>query len=47
MMLAALSYGAMARHYQHWAGQDLTPELATAPHTERVFDKFDPVGKLV
>ena len=35
------------KHYQHWAGQDLTPELADAPHTERVFEKFSPIGRLV
>lgn len=35
------------KHYEHWAGQDLTPELKDAPHTETVFDKFDVVGKLV
>jgi len=34
------------KHYQHWAGQDLTPELADAPHNENVFDKFEPIGKL-
>lgn len=34
------------RHYQHWAGQDLTPEMAQAPHTERVFAKFKVVGVL-
>lgn len=34
-------------HYEHWAGQDLTPELKDAPHTETVFDKFDVVGRLV
>lgn len=33
-------------HYEHWAGQDLTEELKSAPHTERVFDKFTVVGKL-
>jgi predicted heme/steroid binding protein len=33
-------------HYEHWAGQDLTAELATAPHTELVFEKFKAVGKL-
>ncbi len=32
------------KHYEHWAGQDLTEELADAPHTEGVFDKFDVVG---
>lgn len=34
------------RHYEHWAGQDLTEEMVQAPHTENVFDKFTPVGKL-
>ncbi len=34
------------RHYEHWAGQDLTDELADAPHTAGVFEKFTPVGKL-
>ena len=34
------------KHYEHWAGQDLTSELADAPHTAGVFDKFDVVGKL-
>ena len=34
-------------HYEHWAGQDLTPELVDAPHGEFVFDKFQLVGKLV
>lgn len=32
------------RHYEHWAGQDLTHELADAPHTESVFEKFEIVG---
>jgi predicted heme/steroid binding protein len=35
------------KHYEHWAGQDLTPELADAPHNHLVFDKFEVVGKLV
>ena len=35
------------KHYEHWAGQDLTEELADAPHSERVFEKFTPIGKLV
>jgi predicted heme/steroid binding protein len=35
------------RHYEHWAGQDLTDEMPDAPHTEHVFDKFTIVGKLV
>jgi predicted heme/steroid binding protein len=34
------------KHYEHWAGQDLTGELQDAPHTEKVFDKFTVVGKL-
>ncbi|SMD32501.1 Predicted heme/steroid binding protein [Reichenbachiella faecimaris] len=34
------------QHYEHWAGQDLTPELADAPHTEKVFDKFEVIGRL-
>jgi predicted heme/steroid binding protein len=34
------------KHYEHWAGQDLTAELKDAPHTEKVFDKFEPVGRL-
>jgi predicted heme/steroid binding protein len=34
-------------HYEHWAGQDLTEELADAPHTEKVFEKFQAIGHLV
>lgn len=34
------------KHYEHWAGQDLTPEMKDAPHTENVFDKFKVVGRL-
>lgn len=34
------------KHYEHWAGQDLTDELADAPHTESVFSKFKVIGKL-
>lgn len=34
------------KHYEHWAGQDLTDELADAPHTETVFEKFKVIGKL-
>ena len=34
------------RHYEHWAGQDLTHELKDAPHTAKVFEKFKIVGKL-
>lgn len=35
------------KHYEHWAGQDLTAEMKDAPHTEWVFDKFEAIGKLV
>lgn len=35
------------KHYEHWAGQDLTLELKDAPHTEKVFEKFKPIGKLI
>ncbi len=34
------------KHYEHWAGQDLTDELKDAPHTQAVFEKFKVVGKL-
>lgn len=34
------------KHYEHWAGQDLTDELKDAPHTDKVFDKFTVIGKL-
>jgi predicted heme/steroid binding protein len=35
------------KHYEHWAGQDLTEELKDAPHTDKVFDRFVIVGQLV
>ncbi len=36
------------KHYEHWAGVDLTDELNNdAPHTQNVFDKFEPIGVLV
>ena len=35
------------RHYEHWAGQDLTAELPDAPHDEWVFQNLDVIGKLV
>ncbi len=35
------------KHYEHWAGQDLTEELPDAPHTARVFEKMTCVGRLV
>ena len=34
------------KHYEHWAGQDLTHELPDAPHEETVFERFKPVGKI-
>jgi predicted heme/steroid binding protein len=34
------------KHYEHWAGQDLTDELKDAPHSERVFERFTPIGQL-
>lgn len=35
------------KHYEHWAGQDLTDELKDAPHTADVFCKFKVIGKLI
>ena len=35
------------KHYEHWAGQDLTDELVDAPHTDEVFKKFVVIGDLV
>ena len=37
---------ANGKHYEHWAGQDLTDELKDAPHNEKVFEKFKIIGKL-
>lgn len=34
------------KHYEHWAGQDLTEELADAPHTDSVFERFPCIGEL-
>ena len=34
------------KHYEHWAGQDLTDELPDAPHTDAVFEKFEVIGVL-
>lgn len=34
------------KHYEHWAGQDLTDELKDAPHTDKVFEKFKVIGRL-
>ncbi|MBU6193218.1 MAG: hypothetical protein RLZZ617_409 [Bacteroidota bacterium] len=35
------------KHYEHWAGQDLTEELADSPHGRRVFEGREPIGILV
>jgi len=35
------------KHYQHWAGQDLTEELKDAPHTCNVFKRFEIIGTLI
>ncbi|MCZ2357099.1 MAG: cytochrome b5 [Bacteroidia bacterium] len=35
------------KHYEHWAGQDLTHELKLAPHNDTVFRRFKVVGKLI
>jgi predicted heme/steroid binding protein len=34
------------KHYEHWAGQDLTTELDDAPHTEIVFERLQIIGRL-
>jgi predicted heme/steroid binding protein len=34
-------------HYEHWSGQDLTDELKDAPHTSKVFERLNIVGKLI
>jgi predicted heme/steroid binding protein len=34
------------KHYEHWAGQDLTDELKDAPHSQSVFEKFVVIGIL-
>ena len=35
------------KHYEHWAGQDLTDELKDAPHTVSVFERFKAIGRMV
>jgi predicted heme/steroid binding protein len=35
------------KHYEHWAGQDLTSELPDAPHTDEVFNRLNPIGILI
>ncbi|MFN0274118.1 MAG: cytochrome b5 domain-containing protein [Chitinophagales bacterium] len=34
------------KHYEHFAGQDLTYELPDAPHTEVVFERLKKVGRI-
>ncbi|WP_256013427.1 cytochrome b5 domain-containing protein [Desertivirga xinjiangensis] len=34
------------KHYEHWAGQDLTLELKDAPHSSSVFERFKVIGIL-
>ncbi len=34
------------KHYEHWAGQDLTDELEDAPHDTKVFEKLRVIGRL-
>lgn len=34
------------KHYEHWAGQDLTEELSDSPHGVLVFARFEPIGQL-
>jgi predicted heme/steroid binding protein len=34
------------KHYEHWAGQDLTLELKDAPHTKAVFLRYPMIGIL-
>lgn len=36
----------LGKHYEHWAGQDLTEELRDAPHTEIVFERLQIIGRL-
>lgn len=35
------------KHYEHFAGHDLTDELPDAPHTDAVFKRLRIVGKLI
>jgi len=39
-------YWKRGRHYEHWAGQDLTKELKDAPHTQKVFERLKLIGTL-
>ncbi len=35
------------KHYEHWAGQDLTDELPDAPHNAEVFKRLQKIGILL
>ena len=35
------------KHYEHWAGQDLTEEIGIAPHDSSVFERFKRIGLLI
>ncbi len=35
------------RHYEHWAGQDLTEELKDSPHGRRVFEEREAIAILL
>lgn len=35
------------KHYEHWAGQDLTDELKDAPHSDFVFGRLKVIGVLI
>lgn len=35
------------KHYEHWAGQDLTEEIEGAPHDSSVFKRFKIIGQLL
>ncbi|MGO1244442.1 MAG: cytochrome b5 domain-containing protein [Sphingobacterium sp.] len=35
------------KHYEHWAGQDLTEELKDAPHSDKVLERFEIIGVLI
>ncbi len=40
-------YWKKGKHYEHFAGQDLTDELSDAPHTAWVFEHLTIVGILI
>jgi len=40
-------YWKNGKHYEHFAGQDLTQELSHAPHTTWVFKHLTVIGELI